>query len=284
MRPVWASLAGVMLLSAHAAMGEEATPVRRPERIVSAGLCADQMVVPMLDSSRIAGVSTDAADPILSPVAEEARLLPVVSPSAEELILAGADTVVMDAYGNGKTKTMLEKLGVRVIRVPYDDGLDTIPETLRTFGRDLDASAGAERIVADFSSRMQRVISKQPTVPVSGVYLRADGGSAGLGTYVNDVMTVSGYKNLAATLGQKGWGRFDLETLVLNPPDALIAAFFSADSTLSRQAAGRHPVLRRLSETVPVVQTPGFMWGCGGWPVVLAAEHITASRPVRGMP
>lgn len=263
-----------------AADGENIAFAVEVDKVVSAGLCADQMVIPLVERSRIVGISPQAVDPLLSPVAEEARDLPVVSPSAEALILTGAKTVVMDSYGDDRTRALLEKLGVQVVRVPYDEKLSDVAQSIRSFGKTLDAEEQAERLAADFTDTMERVRRDQAaTSPTLAAYIRFDGGSAGMGTYVDEAMTSAGYENLAARLGWNGWGRLDLETLILHPPDAFVTSFFSSDQTMTRQTFGRHSVFRSLPASRAVIQVPGNLWSCGGWPIAKAAAYMAANQP-----
>lgn len=248
-------------------------------RVASAGICADQVVVPLVERSRIVGVSPQAADPAVSPVAKPAAGLPVVAPSAEALVMAGADTVVLNTFGDGKTQALLEKLGITVLRAPYDATLADIPASLRGLGTALEAEEAADGLALDVVRRLQAVAAASPEASVLAAYYRPDGGSAGRGTYVSEAMAAAGYRSLAVELGQDGWGRLDLETLVLHPPQAIVSSFFVPGQGDLRRLFGRHPVFRRLTATVPVVDVPGRLWGCGGWPVVTAAEHLAAQRP-----
>lgn len=259
-------------------------PAPAADRVASAGLCADQVVVPLVERDRIVGVSPQASDAALSLVADQAQGLPVRPASAEGLILAKADLVVMNTYGDGKTKALLEKLGVRVVRVPYDDSLDSIPRSLRTLGAALDASPRAAALAEDFTRRLEAVKASRRGPPMLAAYYRPDGGSAGKGTYVAEAMAAAGYDSLYGRLGQTGWGRLELEALVLNPPEAVVASFFERDQSSIRRVFGRHPVFRGLLASVPVIAVPGRMWGCGGWPLVVATEHMAALHPKQVTP
>lgn len=247
--------------------------------VASAGICADHVVLALVDRGRVVAVSPQAGDPSQSLVSGEAAGLPAVAPSAEALILAGADTVVLNTYGDGKTKALLERLGVTVLRVPYDERLEGIPASLRRLGRGLGAPDRGDELAAGFERRMEAVRAGAPAVPVVAAYYRPDGGSAGAGTYVAEAMAAAGYDSLSGRLGRRGWGRLDLETLVLNPPQALVVSFFDHRDTALRRSFGRHPVLRAAFAHHPVVEVPGRMWGCGGWPVMVAAEHMAEHRP-----
>lgn len=252
-------------------------------KVASVGLCADQIVLPLVERERIVGVSPSAADPDLSLVAEAARGLPALGPSTEELVLAGADVVVTNGYGDGRTRALLGKLGISVVGVPFDDDLDAIPVSLRAMGRALGAEARAEALAADFERRMAR-LRAAPPAPVLAAYYSPDGGSAGLGTYMEAAMRAAGYVSLSARLGRRGWGALDMESLVLNPPDAFVLSYFDRQPEMLGRAFGRHPAFRGAVAGRPVIEVPGRLWGCGGWAVAGAAEYLAARHPARGTP
>lgn len=257
--------------------------VQAADRVASAGLCADQLVVPLVGRDRIVGVSPEAASAAVSPVAEAARGLPVLHASAEALVLAGADIVVLNTYGEGKTRTLLEKLGVRVLRAPYESTLDAVPASLRQLGGALGESERAEAMADDFRHRLDTIAAGRQQA-LTAAYYRPDGGSAGLGTYVAEAMALAGYDSLASRLGQAGWGRLDLETLALNPPEAVITSFFDGESSSLRRLFGRHPAFRRQLAATPVIVVPGRLWGCGGWPVASATGYMADHHPGRVTP
>lgn len=255
-------------------------PTSGAEKIVSAGLCADQMVIPLVERDRIVGVSPQAVDPLLSPVATEAGALRVIPPSAESLMLAGADTVVMDSYGEQKTERLLRKLGVRVVRVPYDDTLDNVPQSILSLGDTLGVRMQAEALAADFTARLERLPAHRPETVLEAVYIRSDGGSAGAGTHINEAMERAGYRNIASRLGLRGWGRLNLEALIMDPPQIFMTSTYKKDDTVTRQTYGQNPAFRRLSSSVPQVKIPGSLLACGGWPMARAAEFMATAHPM----
>lgn len=255
-----------------------AAPLVAGQGVVSAGLCADQLAVPLIERDRLRGLSPQAADPAVSAVAERAKGIPVIAPSAEALILSGAKTVLLNTYGDTNTEHMLTRLGIKVVRVPYDPDLPSIPTSLRRLGQQLGAPQRGEEMAQDFERRVQTLASEKPQVTVVAAYYRPDGGSAGQGTYVSEAMDAAGYQSLASTLGNRGWGRLDLEQLVLHPPQVMITSFFSRNGYSANRAFSKHPVFKQLYGTLPTVAIPGRMWGCGNHTVILAAEEMARQR------
>ncbi len=268
-----------------AVLGGNALAAGADFTVASMGLCADQAVAALLDDRRIAGLSNQAADPAVSVIAARAHHLPTVSPSAEAVIFSRADMVAANEWGDGKTIAMLERLGVPVVRVPSADDLDQAQTILQRLGHQLGAADAAARLTAHMSARRAQLRASRPTAPLLAAYYRPDGGSAGAGTSVNAAMAEAGITSLATRLGQSGWNRLDLETLVMAPPQAFVLSFFTpGDAFSARRAFGRHPLLRRMMADRPVITVPGRLWSCGGWPLVDAAALLARTRQQDGMP
>lgn len=248
------------------------------ERVASIGLCADQAVMALVDENRIAALSPQARDPALSVVAERAGRLPAIAPSAEAVLMSGADIVAANYHGEIKTIAMLERLGVEVVRVPSAETFDEVTAALTSVGTRLGAEKRAQALVEDIAKRRQTLRAARPETPAVAAYYRPDGGSAGAGTFVSGAMAAAGLDSLATRLGQKGWGRLDLETLVMNRPRAFVVSFFASDAFSARQAFGRHPLMHRLMAEIPVIKVPGRLWSCGGWPLIEAAELMSQAR------
>lgn len=261
-----------------------AAPAVAAPRVASIGLCGDQIAGVLLDDDRIAGLSHQADDPALSMVAARAATLPRVPPSAEAVLMAGADMVVANRFGDTKTANLLQKLGVPVLRVDSAESLDQARDILRQAGERLEAAVPARELAARMETRREGLRQAIPTTPMLAAYYRPDGGSAGSGTSVDAAMQEAGMESLATRLGMKGWGRLDLETLVMNPPQVFAVSFFDTEPYSARRSFARHPVARRMMAALPVVEVPARLWSCGGWPLVEAAEFLSRHHHVGNLP
>lgn len=254
------------------------------DRVAAIGLCADQALVALLPAERIAALSPQARDPALSVVAEQARTLPVLDASAEAVLVAGADLVTANGYGETKTIAMLERLGVPVVRVPSAESFDEAAMVLETLGQRLGVGERGQALAARLRARHAALRAVTPAETISAAYLRPDGGSAGAGTFVSAAMAAAGLDSLSTRQGQHGWVRLDLETLVMQQPDAFVISFFGPGAYSARQSFGRHPLLRRMMAERPVIEVPGRLWSCGGWPLAEAAEMMSTARREHHLP
>ncbi|HVI53412.1 MAG TPA: ABC transporter substrate-binding protein [Candidatus Sulfotelmatobacter sp.] len=251
---------------------------RAEDRVASLNLCSDQAVMALLPRQRIVGLSRWAADPHLSAVAVQAQGIPTLSASAESVLLSNATTVVTGTYGDGKTLALLQKLGVRVIRVPAADSFPEVMTALRAAANDLGDPARGEALTVELQGRIDRLAAQSPEHRPLAAYYRPDGGTAGRGTSVDTAMTAAGYRNLAAELGKQGWTGLDLETLLLHPPEVIITSFFDGRPWSLHNGFAHHPVFRAALDRTRIVDIPGRLWSCGGWPLVDAAETLATAR------
>ncbi len=256
------------------ALGVAIIPAGARAQVVSTELCADQMVVAVVGAGRLTALSPQARDPRLSVVAAQdeggAAVLP---PAAEAFVLANAKVVVGMAWDKTRALALMERLGARIIRLDVPDDFAAIAALLRSFAVALGVPERGESLAADLERRVAALAARQPAQPVRAIYLRPDGGSAGWGTFVDAVLTAAGFEN---AITAPGWIRLDLETLVMNPPKVIIAAFF--DSPGWSRLFSRHPVFRTLWHEVPVIEVPGALMACGAWPLIIAAERLAHHR------
>ncbi len=271
------------LILVLAVMAVAASAAAAP-RVASIGLCGDQIVGALLDQSRIAGLSHQADDPALSVVAARARNLPLLPASAEAVLMAGADVVVANRFGDTKTVNLLQKLGVPVLRVDSAESFDQARDILLRTGDRLESAAAARLLAQQVENRLTVLRRSAPKVPPLVAYYRPDGGSAGTGTSVNAALEAAGMESLATRLGMRGWGRLDLETLVMNPPQAFAISFFGIGPYSARRSFARHPVARHMLATLPVIEVPAQLWSCGGWPLIEAAEFLSRHHHRGGEP
>lgn len=253
-------------------------PAVAATRVASIGLCADQVVATLLEDDRIAALSHQAGDADLSMVTERARNLPTIPVSAEAVLMTGAEMVAANYFGETKTVAMLERLGITVIRVPSAETFDEVATALRDVGERLGAPDLARALAEDVNARQRALRSDWPKAPVLAAYYRPDGGSAGAGTFVSGAMAAAGMESLATRLGHQGWGRLDLETLVMTSPRTFVVSFFGKSAYSARRAFGRHPLVHRLMADIPVIDVPARLWSCGGWPLIEAAEFLSRQR------
>lgn len=246
-----------------------------PQRIVSANLCADRLVLALAGRDRVAAVSRFAADPIASTVAEQAAGLAVTTGEIEDIVARAPDLVVLGAYNAATTAPMLRRIGIRVHVLAPASGIAETLAAIRALARDLGTEAAGEALIG----AIEAGLAAQPSPPGQwkvAIY-QAGGWSAGRGTTADDLLHAVGMDNIAAQAGLTGFAALPLETLAAADPDLIVVESMGEEAPSIAGELLRHPVLaqgraRRL--TVPM-----RLWACPDAALVEAAALIAgASR------
>jgi iron complex transport system substrate-binding protein len=254
------------LLAAPFASGAEAAP----RRIVSLNLCTDQLVLALADRDQIAGFTRNAADPVLSAAAADARGLPVVR-SAETLLAIRPDLVLgMPAQGSAMLVPLADQ-HYRLLDVPYPDRLADIYAAIRLTA----AAVGHPERGTALIAGMARDLA---TIPRPGrgrvaAYYQRRGYMTGTGTLIDELMARMGLVNLARRLGRPVLAQLSLEEMVAAHPDVLIVE--SATEHVNDQGSEmlHHPALA----DIPRIAIPQSWTVCGGPAYVRAARAIAAA-------
>lgn len=244
--------------------------------VISTNLCADLLLLRIADPEQIRSVSRQSQDARISPVADRARAYPPNRGGVEDLLYFKPDIALVYQGWTGRDQAeRLAGQGIEVIALPYPKGWDDALQTARTLSARIGRTEAGEALAEEFERRMRALARPERERAPSLLYLRPSGGTAGQGTYVDDLIARLGLRNLAADQGINGWGRFSLERLVNTPPDVFLLGYFDQAQSPARSSYGRHPLLRSLLERTPVIGLPGNAWGCGGLELLDVAERIS---------
>jgi len=243
--------------------------------VVSTNLCADQALLSLAAPEQILSVSTKASDPEVSLLAETARRYPANRASAEEILRWRPDIVLASrSWAGSRQGKLLAGRGIRIVTLPNPQTLPAIFDATQKLADQLGQERKGRALIADLRARTDRL--RREATPLSVLYLRGNGGSAGTDTFVDAVFELLGLTNLPARDGIRGWGRYPLEHLVAQPPDLFVLGYFERQRPLSKTLYAQHPVVARLLATRPHIEAPTRYWSCGGWQLVEAAEQIAA--------
>ncbi len=264
----------VLFLLAGMAATTAAADAEGPKRIASLGVCADQFILGLVTPDRIAALSPYAADPALSLFRDRARGLPVTRGSAEELIALKPDLVVANRWGQSKTLTVVERLGIPVLRLTLPTTFAEVMAETRRVAKAFGVPERGERLIAAAQARIAAVrAAAQPGRP-KAVYIMPGGYTAGRESFVDTVFTNAGADNIAATLGKTGWTGLPLEELVRADPDVLVFGFFRPGKHSLATRYRRHGLLTHLAAEKSVIDMPDRFWICGGWFLHEAVSHL----------
>lgn len=268
--------AGLTLTCASLPVGAAPLP-----KVASANLCADQYLMAIADPTQVVSLSWQSKSEV-SYYREAARDFPQNRGTTEELLLSEAEVIVVSDFGDAKLLERLQEFEVKVVKVPTDAaGLDEIASALMGLAVMIGREEAGAMFLADTQARLadvrkgQREISAQtPRI----IYLRAGGGGAATGTYIDHALTLAGFVNLQSEMGASGWAAVTLEALVDRPPDAFLVSPFEAGQMTLDASFSRHRKFVELAESRPVIEVPAQYWPCSSPHLIDAIEAIARAR------
>jgi iron complex transport system substrate-binding protein len=251
----------------------------KPQRIVSIGLCTDQLLLMLAEREQIASVSVWALDPNMSYMIDAVGDLPLNNSSVEEVIQHQPDLVVASKYAAWDTAKFLRQLGYEVKQIPLARSIADIYSLLRQFGEWTGNQQRAESVIEQMQLELAEIQQRYADRPQKTVMVYSPNGfTIGGNTLENDLFTHAGYINLAATMGIEGFQPIALEALIAANPDVL-----QIDRTLSRAdslatAYVAHPVLAKMIQHREYLDIPTRLRICAGPMITEAIESMAQRR------
>lgn len=223
-----------------------AIPSFKPQRIVSLNLCTDQLLLQLVDRSRIAAVTYLARDPQAAALYEQAEGLRVVRGNAEEVLALQPDLVLVGLYTTRHTTALLRRFGIPVVVVPGANTLSEMEQELRLVAEAVgEGHRGAELWAAYEARRLKSVNGNAPKIVT--MRYSAGGFSSGSGTLIDTIINASGQINAAARAGMQGSQRLPLEKLMEQSPHILIGSDYQRRSPTQDNRLLGHPAITALN-------------------------------------
>ena len=253
------------------------TTSEHPKRIVSLDYCADQYVLKLADRQQILAISPDA-EKTFSYMRSEAKGIPTVRPTAEDVLILKPDLVVRSYGGGPNAMAMFERAGVPVLQVGWASNIDgeemgSIPRLIQDMANGLGQPERGEALIDEYLSRLSAVNVNAGEKTV--LYMTPAGVTTGPGALVHEMLVSAGLMNYQE---QPGWRALPLERLAYEQPDLIAAAFYdNQTNNLSRWSAARHPIAKAQLSEQKTVPLKGAWTSCGGWYLMDAVETLAES-------
>ena len=236
----------------------------RPGRIVSANLCADQLLLALADPDQIASLSPLSRDAELSWFAERARAFPVNRGTGEDIVRLDADLVLVGPYDSRYTRALLAARRMRFLALDawtsFSDGATQI--------RDLAALLGHPERGEALIRRIEDGLAQIDALGAVGVratslvlHRRGFVFHSGL---TGEIARRAGLHDLAPEMNISGSGFVSLEKLVAARPDYLLVTSADAGAMDQGQAFLAHPALLSLWPPHRRLVLPDRMSICSG--------------------
>lgn len=237
--------------------------------IVSTNPCADAVLVRLVPASRIAAISHYSHDPVAGSLPMSvARRYRSTAGTAEEVIALRPSLVLTSSFTPLATREAYARAGLRTLVLGSPTSIAASEAQVMEIARAVGATPRGRAIVAriDAAVRAARPIMRRR--PAALLYLGGDLAN-GAGTLLDEMMTIAGFTNAAASYGLAFTGTLPAETIVARPPAVVIAP----------PGDGRAATLRRaLLSRTPEVAFDRQLVNCGGPTIVPALARLTAIR------
>ncbi|PGF18053.1 ABC transporter substrate-binding protein [Natrinema sp. CBA1119] len=149
-----------------------------------------------------------------------------VTPVAEEIVALNPDVVLAAniATFNEDLLQTLDDAGITVVVLDTATSLDDVRENVRVTGQVTGECAGAEETIDWMDERLEiyEDALENESEPLAYYDGGENGDTHGTETFQHEVMTTAGLTNLAASVGQTGWGQMNAEVVVDEDPEWIV--------------------------------------------------------------
>ena len=236
------------------------TPTRQARRVISLNPSLTAILLALDAGAELVGVDDFSARQ-QPDVADLPRVGGLYDPSLEGVVALEPDLVVLvPSAAQRGFRERLDALGIAVLSVDpvsFDDVVDTVTLLGERVGRKAEARVRASAM-RDMRACVRAHVAGLAPVPAVLVIQREPLFVAGAGTFVDDMLTIVGARNVAAEIGAT-WPRTSLEWLIAAAPEVIVDSsrdpepprdFWAAWPSIPAVASGR-TVAARSGITLP---------------------------------
>lgn len=261
-----------MLLAATAVHAEP------PRRVVTVNLCLDQLALRLAAPGQLVGVSYLARNPAISVLADRANDIATVRGTAESILDLRPDLVIFDSTMHTTIKQLVRTAGVPILELHWAGTIEESETLIERMAEALGRSEQGRKLVASMRARQQELSRPGPPTATAAV-LQANLRTTGKGTLMDELLGMTGYRNLAAELGISAYGRTSLEAVLAGQPDVVI---FDGESNVHPSRGTSfvdHPAIRTLAVRARILSLPIRYSICAGPENFEAMQRLREAHP-----
>lgn len=266
---------GAALLALSLAAAAPALADTRPQRVISANLCADELVLHLADRAQIASVSALSADPALSNVAPLVAGLPTNRGSVEEIVRQQGDLILTGAYLSPFTKALLKERAIDHMTLPPWSSLENGFAQIRAVAARLGRDEGGEELIRRIETARDALKDLAPA-PRSFLVLHRRGYSPGRATLTSQMAEFAGLRDASGDLGLAQGGFARLEQVLTLRPDYLMVSDGAEGAEDQGSSLLLHPALAALYPPEKRLVIPDRLTLCAGPSTPLMLDRLAA--------
>lgn len=285
-RPCWSGAALLALVlallpvMAHAQAGSSMAP---RERIISLNMCTDQLLLDLAAPAQVIGLSPYGADVARSWAVDRARAFPILSGTAEEVMVLRPDLVVSGTFTKRATREFIRARNIPLEEFPPARSIAETKRQIARFGEITGARDSAVLRNSEIDKALAALKAAAARRPLRVLPLSRRAWVAGSQSLMSDLLAQAGLVNVAGELGLRTGGRVSLEQIVLLRPDAIL---ISHDDVLAEDQGSAlllHPAIAGLFPAERRIIIPERLTVCGG-PMLVEAMRSLADQLSRLKP
>jgi iron complex transport system substrate-binding protein len=248
-----------------------------PARVVSLNMCTDQLLLDLAEPARILGLSPFAADAARSFLAAHAKGLPILSGTAEEIMVLKPDLVVTGTFTKRATREFIRARGVKLEEFAPVRSLAETRRQISRFGEITGERAKAAKRNTEIDAALVdlRAVASAQKLRVLPLSRRA--WVSGANSLMSELLAEAGLSNAAAELGIRTGGRTTLEQIVMLKPDAILISRDDDTAEDQGRALLLHPAIQSLFPPERRIIIPERLTVCGG-PMLVEAINSLAGQ------
>jgi iron complex transport system substrate-binding protein len=235
---------------AEAAEAAEATP----RRVASLNLCTDELLLALGAPGQAVSVTHLSRRAAETPLWRQARAVHANDGSLLSVAPLRPDLVLTMGGGARDRVRIANKLGIRVLDLPFPQTLADIEASIAGVAAALGRPAAARRYLAAIG-QLRRAAPARGT---DAVWLGGGGRSVGAASLTAEWMRLAG-------LAQRplAGDRISLEQLLVRPPRVVLRSDYRSGQYSAGQRWLAHPLARGQSKS-RMIATDGRLWTCMG--------------------
>ena len=210
-----------LLLMGIAPVGITPASAQVPQRVVTVNLCLDQLALRLAAPAQPVGISYLSLDARISAMVDPARAIAPVRATVESILTLRPDLVIFDATAHAVVKRLVRGAGVAILELPWAASLEDAETLIVQIAGALGRDAEGQALIGEMREQRRRLTWQGPPTATAAV-LQANRGTSGKGSLMDELLRLSGYRNLAAELGIGAYGRLPLEAVLAGQPDLLV--------------------------------------------------------------
>lgn len=210
-------------------LGNKVVLKSKPVRILSGTLMTDEILLSLVDKSRIIGVTTLSDDPGISNVAGETFGIPNrVTLNVEKFISLSPDIVFLASWSNASKVKQLREAGLQVFQVNSPLTVAAVEKVIKEVAHVVGEDKKGNQLVNWMEEKLSYVKERVSGIPEDKRLTVMDygtwGSSFGKGSSWDNIVKLAGLINAVGNLKADRWGNVPIskEKLIELDPDILI--------------------------------------------------------------